>query len=60
MPYEPTNSAEANYKDKDYTIEQPNECKMKLNIPLSLVNDINQELKKDHETNGPITRNRTQ
>jgi hypothetical protein len=54
MSYEPTNSAEANYTGKDYVIEQPNECKMKLNIPLSLVNDINQELKKDHEISGVI------
>lgn len=41
-------------KDKDYVIEQPNQCRLKLNIPLSMVNDINQELKKDHEISGVI------
>ena len=42
------------FKKKNYTIEQPNECKLKLNIPLSMVNDINQELVKDHEISGVI------
>ena len=37
-----------------YTIEQPNECRLKLNVPLKLVNDINGELKRDHEISGVI------
>jgi hypothetical protein len=41
-------------QQENYVIEQPNSCKMKLNIPLTLVNDINQELKKDHEISGVI------
>ena len=52
--FEPANNAEAGYKNKDYTIEQPTKCKLKLNIPLTLVNDVNQELKKDHEISGII------
>jgi len=43
-----------NFDSRSYVIEQPNSCKMKLNVPLSLVNDINQELKKDHEISGVI------
>jgi hypothetical protein len=46
-------NTETSYSES-YVIEQPNECKMKLNVPLSLVNDINQELKKNHEMSGVI------
>jgi len=47
-------SAEANFTGKDYTIEQPNQCKMKLNVPLTFINDVNQELDKDHEISGVL------
>jgi len=40
--------------ENDYLIEQPNECKLKLNIPLSMINDINTELVKNHEISGII------
>jgi len=42
-------------EDKIFTIEQPNSCKLKLNIPLELVNTINEEdLVKNHENSGVI------
>jgi hypothetical protein len=37
-----------------FTIEQPNQCKLKLNIPIGMVNKLNQELHKNHEISGVI------
>ena len=45
---------EAIVGDQVYTIEQPNSCNLKFNVPLSLVNDLNNELKKNHEISGVI------
>ena len=45
---------EAVVNEQVYTIEQPNSCDLKFNVPLSLVNDLNNELKKDHELSGII------
>ena len=37
-----------------FTIEQPNQYKLKFNIPLSMVNNINTLLQNGHETSGVI------
>ena len=39
---------------KVFTIQEPNSCKLKLNIPLELVNEVNKDLDKDHENSGVI------
>jgi len=41
-------------EDKVFTIQEPNSCKLKLNIPLELVNEVNKDLDKDHEISGVI------
>jgi hypothetical protein len=41
-------------EDKVYSVDKPNECKLKLDIPLEMVNDINKELVKNHEISGII------
>ena len=41
-------------KDNVYRLDKQNECRLKLDIPLDMVTDINQELKKDHEISGVI------
>jgi hypothetical protein len=41
-------------EDKVFTIQEPNSCKLKLNIPLDLVNEVNKDLDKDHEISGVI------
>jgi len=40
--------------DKIFTIEQPNQCKLKFNIPVSMVNEINVKLNENHEISGVI------
>jgi hypothetical protein len=37
-----------------YNVDKQNECKLKLDIPLQMVNDINKELNKNHEISGII------
>jgi len=41
-------------KDNVYSLDKQNECRLKLDIPLAMVKDINEELKKDHEISGVI------
>jgi len=43
-----------NIENKVYEIEQPTQCKLKFNIPISMVNEINSMLKEDHEVAGVI------
>jgi hypothetical protein len=42
------------YSDETFTIEQPNQCKLKFNIPISMVNKLNEELHKNYEISGVI------
>jgi hypothetical protein len=42
------------FEDNVYVLDEQNSCKLKLDIPLQLVNDINKELVKDHEISGII------
>jgi len=41
-------------QSKTFTIEQPNQCKLKFNIPVSMINTLNKELDKNHEISGVI------
>jgi hypothetical protein len=41
-------------EEKVYSVDKLNECKLKLDIPLEMVNDINKELVKNHEISGII------
>jgi hypothetical protein len=53
--YKSSDVYKTNVKSSDvFTIEQPNQCKLKFNIPLSMVNNINTLLQNGHETSGVI------
>ena len=40
--------------NETFKIEQPNQCKLKFNIPVRMVNKINEELHKNYEISGVI------